>query len=108
MNTLNQAIVEGTIKKDSRSTDKMLGIMEFVLEASRAVREADGRIVKRVYDIPVRAYDNLADAMEKWGFDGRGLRVVGHLESGSWAFDGKTIFKVFLVADHVEFKPFKV
>ena len=104
MNTLNQAIVEGTIKKDSRSIDKMLGVMEFVLEASRAVREADGRTVKRVYDIPVRVYDNLVDAMEKWGVDGRGLRIVGHLESMSWSFDGKTMSKVFLVADHVEFK----
>ena len=104
MNTLNQAIVEGTIKKDSRSTDKMLGVMEFVLEASRAVREADGRTVKRVYDSPVRVCGNTVNAMEKWGFDGRGLRVVGHLESGSWSFDGKTINKVFLVADHVEFK----
>lgn len=104
MNTLNQAIVEGTVKKDSRNGDKMLGVMEFVLEASRSVREADDRIVKRVYDIPVRVYDNLVDAIEKWGVDGRGLRVVGHLESGSWSFDGKTISRVFLVADHVEFK----
>lgn len=104
MNTLNQAIVEGTIKKDSRNGDKMLGVMEFVLEASRAVREADGRTVKRVYDIPVRVYGNIVDAIEEWGVDGRGLRVVGHLESGSWSFDGKTISKVFLVADHVEFK----
>lgn len=107
MNTLNQAIVEGTIKKDSRNADKMLGIMEFMLEASRSVREADGRIIEMVYDIPVRVYDNLIDAVEKWGVDGRGLRVVGHLESGKWSFDGKTIFKVFLVADHVEFKAFK-
>jgi single-strand DNA-binding protein len=43
---------------------------------------------------------------EKNSTKGRGLRVVGRLKQNRWKdADGKTQSKIFVVAEHIEYKP---
>ena len=49
-----------------------------------------------------------AAIMAKYALQGRGVRIVGRLKQDRWKDEnGKNHSKVFIVAEHVDFKPMK-
>ncbi|MBQ3945696.1 MAG: HNH endonuclease, partial [Alphaproteobacteria bacterium] len=53
------------------------------------------------YDIEAWG-EKLANIIEKCGFKGRGVRVVGRLKQNRWkTTDGKSMAKIVVVAEHV-------
>ncbi|MBO7613885.1 MAG: single-stranded DNA-binding protein, partial [Treponema sp.] len=56
----------------------------------------------------VEAYGKVAEYCESKAKKGRGVRVVGRLKQDVWKdSEGKTVSKVFVVAEHIEYKPLK-
>lgn len=102
MNQLNSIILEGNIV-DTIKNDGVLGL---TLAVTRHYKNEDGEAVDEVSYFDIETYDKLAEFAEKQSEKGRGVRVVGRLKQNRWTDDGKTGAKVFIVAEHIEFKPF--
>jgi single-strand DNA-binding protein len=61
---------------------------------------------KEVSFFDVSNWTRLAEVCGEYLKKGRGVRVVGRLKQDRWTdADGKGRSKVFIVAEHVEFKP---
>ena len=56
----------------------------------------------------IEAYGRMAEICEEKAKKGRGVRVVGRLKQDTWKNnDGKNCSRVYVVAEHVEFRPVK-
>ena len=56
----------------------------------------------------VEAYGNMAEYCGEKAKKGRGVRVVGRLKQDTWKDpDGKFASRVYVVAEHIEYKPIK-
>ena len=103
MNQLNSIILEGNIV----NTIKNDGVLGLTLAVTRHYKLANGEAVDDVSYFDIETYDKLAEFAEKQSEKGRGVRVVGRLKQNRWTDDdGKKRAKVFVVAEHIEFKPF--
>lgn len=61
---------------------------------------------KKCLFFEIEAYGKVAEYCEKYTTKGRGVRVVGRLKQNRWKdSDGKNVSKVFVVAEHLEYKP---
>jgi single-strand DNA-binding protein len=61
---------------------------------------------KEVSCFDVSAWTRLAEVCGEYLKKGRGVRVVGRLKQDRWTdADGKPHSRIFIVAEHVEFKP---
>ncbi len=61
---------------------------------------------KEVSYFDVTTWARLAEVCGEYLKKGRGVRVVGRLKQDRWTDpDGKTRSRIFVVAEHVEFKP---
>lgn len=70
-------------------------------------KDRNGENVKEVgfYDVEVWG-ENIGSMIAKNGVKGRGVRVVGRLKQDRWkTADGHNASKIFIVAEHVDFKP---
>lgn len=50
-----------------------------------------------------KAFDKVAQQLEKWGTKGRFVIIQGHISTGNYIKDGKKIYTTDLIADRVEF-----
>lgn len=108
MNHLNSLIIEGNIVKDAEFYEPTPGfkVCKFTVAVDRWYKNRNGDGVTEVSFFDVETYARMAEVCEKMGTKGRGVRVVGRLKQDRWKdSDGKTVSKIFVVAEHVEYKP---
>ena len=106
MNNLNSVLVEGSLVRDAEV--KTLGngsmVCNFSIATNRYYKKNEN-FEKETSYFDVQAWGKLAEACGSKGQKGRWVRVVGRLKQDRWATqDGKSMSKIIIVPDHVEFR----
>jgi single-strand DNA-binding protein len=107
MNNLNSILIEGNLVRDPELayTAKGTAVCKFTVACNRTWKQEE-ELQKEVSFFDVSAWTRLAEVCGEYLKKGRGVRVVGRLKQDRWTDpDGKGRSKVFIVAEHVEFKP---
>jgi len=110
MNNLNSVLLEGNLVRDAqiRTTSKGTKVCTLTLASNRFYKGEDD-IEKEVSFFDVSCWGRLAESVFAKGKKGSGVRVVGRLKQSRWVdTDGKNRSKVYIEAEHVEFRPKKV
>ena len=108
MNNLNSLIIEGNVVKKSILTELSTGFKKcsFPVAVNRWYKNRDGEGVSEVSFFDVITYGKMAEFCDKKATKGRGIRVVGRLKQDRWQDkDGKWASKIYVVAEHIEYKP---
>lgn len=108
MNQLNQIILEGNVVNDVeiKTLPNGTSVCTVPLAVNHTYKDSDGSNFDEVSYFDVRAFGNLAAACVNHCKTGRVLRVVGRLKQDRWTdSEGKKYSKVFVMAEHIEFKP---
>jgi len=106
MNNLNSVLIEGNLVRDPeyRTTPNGKGVCKFPIASNRFYKQDDA-IEKEVSFFDVESWGKLAERANEVGRKGKGVRVVGRLKQDRWqSKDGKAMSKVFIVAEHIEFR----
>lgn len=108
MNSLNSIILEGTVdvlptvsEFENLVTGCTAKKISFPLTSVRKIKNVKGEDITEEYHFDIESYGNMADACEKYIKEGCGVRIVGRLKQSS------SDNRVFVVAEHVEFKPMR-
>jgi single-strand DNA-binding protein len=107
MNNLNSILIEGNMVRDPlfRSTPKGTPVCTFRLASNRYFKQDSG-YEQEVSYVDVETWTKLAERCYELGHKGRGIRVVGRIKEDRWIdTDGKSRSKLFILAEHVEFRP---
>lgn len=107
MNNLNSVLIEGNLVRDPELayTPKGTAACKFSVACNRSFKQ-DQELQKEVSYFDVSTYARLAEICAEYLKKGRGVRVVGRLKQDKWTdTEGNTRYKVYIVAEHVEFKP---
>ncbi len=107
MNHLNSVIVEGNLVRDPELgyTPKGIAVCRFTIASNRYYKQEDD-YNREVSFFDVTAWARLGEVCSEYLEKGRGVRVVGRLKQNRWeTTEGKNRSRVFIVAEHVEFKP---
>ena len=108
MNHLNSVIVEGNVvkKPDLREPAPNFKVCSFSLAVNRFFRDKNGDGKEEVSFVNVEAVNKLAEYATEKCTKGRGVRVVGRLKQDRWKNEaGKWESKMYIVAEHIEYKP---
>lgn len=108
MNQLNSLILEGNLVKDAELSEPAEGfkVCKFSIAVNRWYKNKNDEGVDEVSFFDVEVYGKAAETCHKKGAKGRGVRVVGRLKQNVWKDEnGKTVSKVFIVAEHIEYNP---
>ncbi|MCQ2586590.1 MAG: single-stranded DNA-binding protein [Treponema sp.] len=108
MNQLNSIILEGNVVRQAEISEPADGfkVCKFTLAVNRFVKKENGESGEEVSFFDVESYGKLAEICKDNGAKGRAVRVVGRLKQNRWKDnEGKSHNKVFVVSEHVEFKP---
>ena len=109
MNQLNSIILEGNLEGSVKYSegDSGIGRASFTISVKRYYKGKDGDNAEEVSYFDVEAYGSIIDLLRK-AKEHQGLRVVGRLkQSVKEDEEGDTRSRVFIVAEHIEFKPSK-
>jgi single-strand DNA-binding protein len=107
MNSLNSIILEGNVVRapQIRETSRGSQVCSLPIAVNRWYKSADGTVQEEVSFFDVSSWGDLAAACAENCEKGRGVRVVGRLKQDRWIDQsGKNRSKVYVVADHIEFK----
>jgi len=107
MSNLNSILIEGNLVRDPlyRTTPKGRPVCTFSVASNRYYRH-DAGLEEEVSFFDIEAWAILAEACNNQGKKGRGVRVVGRLKQDRWTDnEGKNRSKIFIVAEHIEFRP---
>jgi single-strand DNA-binding protein len=86
-------------------TAKGIALCTFSIATNRFYKQ-EGTMEKETSYFDVESWTKLAEKSRMYGHKGRGVRVVGRLRQNRWTdTDGKTRTRVFIVAEHLEFRP---
>ncbi len=110
MNQLNSLILEGNLVRDAVLAEPAPGFKKcsFSVGVNRFYKNKKNEDVNEVSFFDVEAYGKMAEYCESKAKKGRGVRVVGRLKQDTWKDgDGKTVSKIYVVAEHIEYKPVK-
>ena len=110
MNQLNSLILEGNLVRDAVLSEPVPGFKKcsFSIGVNRFYKNKNNEDVDEVSFFDVEAYGNMAEYCEQKAKKGRGVRVVGRLKQDTWKDEsGKTVSKIYVVAEHIEYKPVK-
>ena len=110
MNQLNSLILEGNLVRDAVLTEPAPGFKKcnFTMGVNRFYKNRKNEDVNEASFFDVEAYNQLAEWCGKKATKGRGVRVVGRLKQDTWKTnDGKTASRVYVVAEHIEYKPLR-
>lgn len=110
MNQLNSLILEGNLVRDAVLTEPAPGFKKcnFTMGVSRYYKNRKNEDVNEASFFDVEAYNQLAEWCGKKATKGRGVRVVGRLKQDTWKDEsGKSASRVYVVAEHIEYKPVK-
>ena len=107
MNNLNSIIIEGNLVRDPllKTTPNGHQVCSFSVASNRFYRQNE-QLEKEVSFFDVETWAKLAQTCGEVLKKGRGVRIVGRLKQDRWEdATGKSLSKVKIVAEHVEFKP---
>jgi single-strand DNA-binding protein len=107
MNNLNSILLEGNLVRDPEinHTPKGTPVCKFSIASNRFYKLED-EFQKEVSFFDITTWSRLAEVCGEYLKKGRGVRIVGRLKQDRWkGNDGKGKSKVYIIADHVEFKP---
>lgn len=110
MNQLNSIILEGNLVKDCEISEPVSGfvVAKMTLAVNRYYRNRNGEDVNEVSYFDIEAYGQMAQFCQGKAVKGRGIRVVGRLKQNVWQnSEGKAESRVFVVAEHIEYKSVK-
>ena len=110
MNNLNSLILEGNLVRDSVLSEPAPGFKKcmFTIGVNRFYKNRNNQDVNEASFFDVEAYGNMAEYCGEKAKKGRGVRVVGRLKQDTWKdSNGKSTSKVYVVAEHIEYKPVK-
>ena len=97
MNNLNSVLIEGELIDDPKTSfsEENTPVCIFSIATTRTFKR-DDELHQEVSHFQIRAYSRIASTCSEYLRKGRGVRVVGRLKQ-----DGE---KIYIVAEHVEFK----
>jgi len=108
MNNLNSVLLEGNLVKDPELAvigEQQSELTKFTIAVNRYYKGADGKPNQEVLYISVDAWGALGKNCLTYLNKGRGVRVVGRLRQDRWNDkDGAYRERIFVVAEHVEFR----
>ena len=107
MNNLNSILIEGNLVREPlfKTTPKGTQVCTFTIASNRFYKQDTG-LEKEVSFFDVESWSKLVQTCHDQGRKGRGVRVVGRLKQERWnGTDGKTYSRIFIVAEHIEFRP---
>lgn len=111
MNAMNQIIIEGNLVRTPAFKETSTGkkVCTMPIAVNRIFKDTSGKEINEVGYYDIEAWgEKFTDILAKCGFKGRGVRVVGRLKQDRWQDDGgKSHSKVYIVAEHIDFKPTK-
>ena len=106
MNQLNSIILEGNVVKKAEFSEPKTGfqVCKFPLAVNRKSKTPEGETKEEVSYFDVETYGEMAESCYKWCDKGQGVRVVGRLKQSRWEENNKKHSRVYVVAEHVEYK----
>jgi len=106
MNQLNSIILEGNVVKKAEFSEPKTGfqVCKFPLAVNRKTKTPDGETKEEVSYFDVETYGQMAENCYKWCDRGQGVRVVGRLKQSRWEENNVKKSKVYVIAEHVEYK----
>ena len=106
MNQLNSIILEGNVARKAEFSEPATGfkVCRFPLAVNRRSKTPEGEQKDEVSYFDVEAYGKMAETCSKWCDRGQGVRVVGRLKQSRWEENNTKKSKVYVVAEHVEYK----
>ena len=106
MNQLNSIILEGNVARKAEFSEPKTGfqVCKFPLAVNRKSKTPDGTPTEEVSYFDVEAYGEMAESCFKWCDRGQGVRVVGRLKQSRWEENNVKKSKVYVIAEHVEYK----
>ena len=106
MNQLNSIILEGNVVKKAEFSEPKTGfqVCKFPLAVNRRTKTPEGETKEEVSYFDVETYGEMAESCYKWCDRGQGVRVVGKLKQSRWEENNVKKSKVYVVAEHVEYK----
>ena len=110
MNQLNSLILEGNLVRDAVLAEPAPGFKKcsFTMGVNRFYKNKKNEDVTEASFFDVEAYGNMAEYCGEKAKKGRGVRVVGRLKQDTWKDpEGKFASRVYVVAEHIEYKPMK-
>ncbi len=106
MNQLNSIILEGNVARKAEFSEPKTGfqVCKFPLAVNRKTKTPEGETKEEVSYFDVETYGEMAESCYKWCDRGQGVRVVGRLKQSRWEENNVKKSKVYVVAEHVEYK----
>lgn len=106
MNQLNSIILEGNAVKVPEVKEMTnFTVATFPIAVNRYVKKSDGSYEEEVSYFEIECWGNFAKVVKEKVEKGSGVRIVGRLKQNRWKdSDGKMQSKVYVVAEHIEFK----
>ena len=107
MNNLNSILLEGNLVRDPELsyTPNGVPVCKFSIGSNRYYKQ-DDELQQEVSFFDITTWSRLAEVCNEYLKKGRGVRVIGRLKQDRWVDgDGKGRSKVYVVAEHVEFRP---
>ena len=106
MNQLNSIILEGNVVKKAEFSEPKTGfqVCKFPLAVNRRTKTPEGETKEEVSYFDVETYGEMAESCFKWCDRGQGVRVVGRLKQSRWEENNTKKSRVYVVAEHVEYK----
>ncbi len=108
MNQLNSIILEGNLVRDPVLSEPAAGfkVCKFTIGVNRFYKNRNDEATQEVSFFEVEGFGKLAEYCQKKATKGRGVRIVGRLKQDLWKdSNGKQQNKVYVVAEHIEYKP---
>lgn len=108
MNHLNSIILEGNVVRQAELREPAPGFLvcKFPVATNRYYKDSSGNGKEEVSFVDVEVYGKYGEFAEKKCVKGRGVRVVGRIKQDRWeSEDGKKNNRIFIVAEHLEYKP---
>ncbi len=106
MNQLNSIILEGNVVKKAELSEPTSGfiVCKFPLAVNRKTKTPAGEFREEVSYFDVETYGQMAEKCSKYCDKGKGVRVVGRLKQSRWEENNVKHSKVYVVAEHIEYK----
>ncbi len=108
MNNLNSVLIEGALTQDPKIVieDNGKTTIGFSISSERNYKQAD-EYHKEVSLFDIRVFGKQAEICNEHLTEGRSVRIVGRLKQEIRGDDREVRSNVFVIAEHVEFKPKK-
>lgn len=107
---INSLILEGTVAENCEVLEPKTGFLvgKFPIRVDRFYKNKNGENVEESSYFDIETYGLMTEKLSSKIVKGRGIRVVGRLKQETWTdSESKNHSRVFVVAEHIEFKLFK-